>query len=85
MNGETRIKTNILIVDDQSFNIEALMIILKYKIGLDSAFYCQSALSGMEAIEIIKKDIRKQSLRNSKRSSFTLILMDCNMPEMDGY
>jgi PleD family two-component response regulator len=27
----------ILIVDDQSFNIEALKIILKYKLGVDSS------------------------------------------------
>ena len=36
----------ILIVDDQSFNIEALKIILKYSIGLDSDIFCDSALSG---------------------------------------
>ena len=36
----------ILIVDDQSFNIEALLIILKYNLGLDSKFYCETALSG---------------------------------------
>jgi hypothetical protein len=36
----------ILIVDDQSFNIEALLIILKYKVGLDSNQLCDKALSG---------------------------------------
>jgi CheY-like chemotaxis protein len=31
----------ILIVDDQSFNIEALLIILKYTMGLDTDKYCE--------------------------------------------
>lgn len=33
-------KKRILIVDDQSFNIDALKIILKYKIGLDTKIFC---------------------------------------------
>ena len=43
----------ILIVDDQSFNIEALLIILKYNLGLDSKLYCESALSGEQALKMI--------------------------------
>ena len=31
-----RYQKKILIVDDQSFNIEAVLIILKYSVGLDS-------------------------------------------------
>lgn len=44
------------------------MIIMKYKIGLDSNYYCKMALSGLQAIEMIKKDIRKQKKRGKKRS-----------------
>lgn len=44
----------ILIVDDQSFNIDALRIILKYNIGLNSDIFCDSALSGEKAMEMIK-------------------------------
>jgi hypothetical protein len=33
----------ILIVDDQNFNIEALKIILKYKLNIDSSIYCEYA------------------------------------------
>ena len=45
--GQVLVKNKkILIIDDQSFNIEALMIILRYKIGLNSKFYCETALSG---------------------------------------
>ena len=47
----------ILIVDDQSFNIEALKIILKYQLGLDSSKYCTGVLSGEKALDIIREDI----------------------------
>ena len=53
MNSEGDIwdnKQRILIVDDQSFNIEALMIILKYTIGLDTKKYCEKALLGSIAL-----------------------------------
>jgi PleD family two-component response regulator len=43
----------ILIVDDQSFNIEAVKIILKYHIGLDSKAYCEEALNGSDALSMI--------------------------------
>ena len=71
---------NILIVDDQSFNIQALLIILKYNVGLDTDLYCKSALSGQQAIDILTHD-----LQINGRSKYTLILMDCNMPGMDGF
>lgn len=35
-----RFKYKILIVDDQSFNIEAMKIILHYCIGLNTHLYC---------------------------------------------
>ena len=36
----------ILIIDDQSSNIRAMEILLKYKLGLDIEKYCVTALSG---------------------------------------
>ena len=36
----------ILIVDDQWFNIEAIKIILKYKVGIDTSAICDFALNG---------------------------------------
>jgi CheY-like chemotaxis protein len=38
-------------------------------------------MNGEEAVEMIKRD----SLENENRCSYDLILMDCNMPIMDGY
>ena len=40
------------------------------------------ASDGLHAYEIVKKDV-KFNLNNY--CSFDLILMDCNMPRMDGY
>ena len=40
----------ILIVDDQSFNIDALKIILKYKIGIEPEIFCDQACDGFDAI-----------------------------------
>ena len=41
-----------------------------------------AANNGKEALEIVQKDIMDQ---NREYSSFPLILMDCQMPVMDGY
>ena len=71
----------ILLVDDQEFNLNAIEIILKYKLKVNVEKSCVRATSGAEAIEIIKQDVMKN---NYTRSSFTLILMDYEMPEMNG-
>jgi CheY-like chemotaxis protein len=43
----------ILLVDDQSFNIDALVVILKYSVGVDSKKYCDRALSGEQALQMV--------------------------------
>ena len=73
-------KKRILIVDDQGFNIDALMIILKFSIGLDSDTICEKALNGIEALDKVILDVSQNNY-----CSYELILMDCNMPFMDGY
>lgn len=47
----------ILIIDDQSSNLEAMKILLKYRVGLDTDTFCVTCLSGLQAIDIITQDI----------------------------
>ncbi|CAG9326187.1 unnamed protein product [Blepharisma stoltei] len=63
--------TDVLVVDDDEFNLEVIESILnKYHIKHSKAH------SGREAIKSIE-------CRDTKHQ-FKVILMDCNMPEMDG-
>jgi CheY-like chemotaxis protein len=73
----------ILIVDDQYYNIEAVTVILKYAIKLKNYHeICDYALNGKIAYEQIIQNVEQ----NSKLfCNYDLILMDCNMPIMDGY
>jgi len=73
----------ILIVDDQIFNINALKTIIQHKFGVDPGI-CDHCLNGEEAYAQIKKDYASR-LKLEKCFSYTLILMDCNMPFMDGF
>ena len=51
------------------------------KLDMD-AFTIERALSGQQAIEIVERDLLDH---NGLETSIVLILMDCNMPFMDGY
>ena len=75
-------KKRILIVDDNTFNIDAMYVILKFVFNLETDSICVKAFNGQEAFDIIKRDVEQYSY---KSSSFNYILMDCNMPVMDGY
>ena len=72
-----------MIVDDQSFNVDALKIILKYKIGIDADAVCDSAYDGFDAIQKVIDDV--ETKHNGEQTSYQLIFMDCNMPHLDGY
>lgn len=63
------IKQNILIVDDNTKNIQVAANVLKLT-GLYNIFF---ATSGKKAIELLKE------------KKYSLILLDINMPELDGY
>ena len=70
----------ILIVDDEKFNcdiIDGLLMIL----GVENRqFRSQFAYNGEQAVKIIKQSVEEKDLYR-----FSLILMDCNMPFLDGY
>ena len=58
------------------------MIILKYTIKLkDSNQICDCVYDGKQALELITQDVVDHNLSSC---SYDLILMDCNMPVMDG-
>jgi hypothetical protein len=48
----------ILIVDDEAYNINALIILLEIILKIDVQSTCERALSGPEAIQKIKDDLR---------------------------
>jgi CheY-like chemotaxis protein len=72
----------ILIVDDQPYNTEALKILIGAILKRDASEVCSVAYNGKEATEIVRKCL---DLSTNGECCFKLILMDCNMPVMDGY
>lgn len=66
-------------MDDEKFNcdiIDGFLMILGYPFGDNKAF----AYNGEQAVEVIRK-----SIEEGDPYRFSLILMDCNMPFLDGY
>jgi len=45
-NSSQNVQKRILIVDDQQFNIEAIIIILKYGLGIDAENICDYCFNG---------------------------------------
>ena len=68
----------VLVVDDEIFNIVALESICK-SVG----FTVESAFNGAQALELISKRMREPC--GEKCKIYSLVIMDCNMPIMDGY
>ena len=73
----------ILIVDDQSFNLDAAMAILEHGVNLKNcAQSCKIAFNGKMALDMV---IENCESNDNLSCNYDLILMDCNMPIMDGY
>ena len=75
---------DILIVDDIQFNLSVLRKLLEGLAdnctcsGPHRAYTVHSAGSAKEALETIKK-------QNDMKAGYRLVIMDCLMPEMDGW
>ena len=70
----------ILIVDDEKFNCDIIfgfLMVLGFKNREKRTCF---AYNGEQAVQLIN-----QSIKEGDESRFGLILMDCNMPFLDGY
>ena len=76
------LERKVMIVDDQGFNIDAALVIFNTKLKFDTEKYCSLAYDGQEAFDKVVKNVEAHQGRNC---SYELILMDCNMPFVDGY
>lgn len=74
--------SRVLIVDDEPYNIDALKIVLQCATADISNFNFRgrvdTATNGAKAVDLVKA-------RYKEGFNYKLILMDCNMPRMDGY
>ena len=66
-------KIEILIVDDNIFNLSTLQTMIKMKFGLESITVC----SGQLALKSVQQQI---ALKVDDEPPFKIIFMDCNMP-----
>ena len=53
-----------------------------YGLKLQTRDICDHAYNGRQALEAVKKNVAQN---NGKFCNYNLILIDCNMPFMDGY
>ena len=55
---------------------------LKYHCNVDSYSICDHAFDGKQALEAVQRNVEKNK---GHFCEYELILMDCNMPIMDGF
>jgi CheY-like chemotaxis protein len=80
--ASTIVQERILIVDDEPFILDALRIVLQCatadRPGIMFKERVDTANNGVSAVEMVKNQYAKGFV-------YKLVLMDCNMPKMDGY
>ena len=70
--------SKILIVDDCEFNLKCMEMILQ---NIDAKYICDKARNGKEAIDMVLEKLKDSTCK----CRYQYILMDCNMPIMNGY
>lgn len=76
----------VLVVDDNIFNIMAVKTLIQS--DADFEIECDQALNGRLALEAVEKReaLVAEGCRCGKgKANYRLVLMDCNMPVMDGF
>ena len=58
---------------------------MKVEFKINSDKICDVAMNGEEAIKVVIDDFTKNQSLGKHFSSYKIILMDCQMPFMDGY
>lgn len=76
-------KGKILVVDDQVFNIDTMKEMMSF-MGIDAFENVEEAMNGEQALQKIIEGGRTPKT-GAIEQPYKLILMDCNMPVMDGY
>ena len=69
-----------LIVDDSAYNLFVLQELIR---TIDSSIYVESALNGQIALDLVTDKV--SSLSRTDSFPFDTIILDLNMPVLDGY
>ena len=77
----SEITSKLLLVDDEDFNLKALKVMLEHHVQLCPFTPLQMATNGIEAMQRVMAEV---TANGNKGTGFKVILMDCEMPILDG-